>query len=80
MKVKTVDRSCAVLLSNGELLTWGANEEGQLGIPRCYLDMNLTFYDLPQNVNQLNKDAVDSLGNLLNIGGMFLVSIRIQHL
>jgi alpha-tubulin suppressor-like RCC1 family protein len=57
-----------VLISDGTILSWGDNDAGQLAIPRCYLDKSGSEYDLPQNINYLNKKAIDSKGNPLTFG------------
>lgn len=57
-----------VLVSDGTLLAWGDNLNGQLAIPRCYLSKTKAEYDEPQNVNFLNTKAVDKTGNPLSFG------------
>lgn len=57
-----------VLLTDGTILSWGENNDGQLGIPRCYLSMQEGNYEQPQNINFLNSDAIDSKGNPLSFG------------
>jgi alpha-tubulin suppressor-like RCC1 family protein len=60
-----------VLISDGTILSWGNNIDGQLAIPRCYLDGTSAQYDLPQNINYLNKEAVDLNGNPLSFGNVY---------
>lgn len=72
--MKVVDKSCMVLISDGTILSWGHNIDGQLAIPRCYLDGTDPIYDLPQNINFLNTNAVDLNGNPLSFGNIYIES------
>ena len=67
-KVKVVGESCMVLISDGTIMSWGDNTEGQLAIPRSYLSKLNVKFDIPQNVNFLNSKVKDLSGNPLNFG------------
>ena len=63
-----MDFGVGVLLSSGEFYSWGKNTDGQLGIPRCYLDLRNPIYYKPENVNMLNDKVKDDFGNRANFG------------
>lgn len=60
-------------MSDGTILSWGCNETGQLGVPRCYLSKTDTKIETPQNVNFLNNHVSDSNGNPLTFGIFFII-------